>query len=208
MLIQKTRPPSISFIGATRAGEKVRETEGCFPAAGPDLAGEAAGLFCFRSVAVVKEKIRLRRGPLGVGLEGVRGAGSFGIREHLLGGCAPVIKGLRDTFSGEGVFSAVRTEFHNGTKKRSVGTRRFQGERFFQREREVGILCHQSLEKRFVDGHDSNLAGDLKPSVDELDVFARADLFGLVGKLLVVQQPFLSIRHVTLKAALILLRGH
>src|SRR5438477_60610 len=56
-------------------------------------------------------------------------------------------------------------------------------------------------------GGNGGLAGDLEPSVGDLDVFAGANLFRLVRELLVVQQPFLSVRHVILKGALAILRG-
>ena len=96
----------------------------------------------------------------------------------------------------------LRAKFHDGTQRHGAFVRGFKWKGFFQREREAGILCHQGLEKCFVDGHDRDLAGDLESSVDGFDVFAGADLSRFVGKLLVVQKALLSVGHVILKGAL------
>jgi hypothetical protein len=63
------------------------------------------------------------------------------------------------------------------------------------------------LQELFVDEHDCDLAGNLHATLRHPDVFAGADLLGLVGELLVVLQAFLRIGNVVLKCCLAVFTG-
>ena len=63
-------------------------------------------------------------------------------------------------------------------------------------------VYRQHLEKLFVDRHHRDLPRNLYLPIYHFNVFTRFDLLGLVGKLLVVLEAFLSVRDIILKSLL------
>ena len=153
------------------------------------------------------EQVRLGDGVVRIGQKRVGRTGGFGIGEQLLGGVLPIGDGLRGGVGGECSGAALGAKLHDGPERDGAGIGGFQRKGFLQPEGKVGVVLHQRLKQILVYPHDGDLAGNAELSVRAGHIFAGKNLFGLVGKLLVVLEALRGVGVILLEGLLALVGG-